>query len=102
MVNTFSKSQGFVRVLRYSNFYNSLLLSTSPVHTSLTQAVTSQAQNREPLNRVFTVIMPKYLFEIDGFRINIVNLIEEKYNINYKLGFGSSVCDVTGSVQLSD
>ena len=37
---------------------------------SLTQAVTSQAENRKLLQRVFLVIMFEYLFETNGFRIN--------------------------------
>ena len=43
------------------------------------------------------MIIPKYLFETNGFRTNRVNLIEEKYSITDELGFGISACDVTGS-----
>ena len=43
------------------------------------------------------MIIPKYLFETNGFRMNQVNLIEEKYSITDKLEFGISACDVTGS-----
>ena len=32
--------------------------------------MTSQAENRKPLQRVSIVIMPEYLFETKGFRIN--------------------------------
>ena len=38
--------------------------------TSLAQAVTSQAENRKPLKRLFFVIMPEYLFETNVFRMN--------------------------------
>ena len=52
---------------------------------SLAQAVTSQAETRELLKRVFIVIMPQYLFEFNGFRINLVNLIQKNYSINESL-----------------
>ena len=65
--------------------------------TSLAQAVTSQAENMEPLKRAYIMIMPEYLFETDGFRMNWVNLIKEKYSITNELGFLISACDVTGS-----
>ena len=38
--------------------------------TSLAQAVTSQAENKEPLKRACIMIMPEYLFETDDFRMN--------------------------------
>ena len=40
--------------------------------TSLAQAVTSQTEDREHLKRprVSIVIIPKYLFESDGFMMN--------------------------------
>ena len=66
--------------------------------TSLTQAVTSQAENRKPLKRAYIMIMPEYLFETDGFRMNQVNVIKKKYSITDKLGFGISACDITGSI----
>ena len=37
---------------------------------SLAQAVTSQAENKKPLNRVSIIIIPEYLIETNGFRIN--------------------------------
>ena len=43
------------------------------------------------------MIIPKYLFEFNGFRMNLFNLIQTNYSINDKLGFGNSACDVTGS-----
>ena len=58
--------------------------------------MTSQAETRGLLKRVFFVIMPKYLFEFKGFRVNLVNLILKNYSINDLLGFGNSACDVTG------
>ena len=81
MLNLYPKFQGFKR---YPNFHISLCLSTSPVHNPLAQAVTSQAEDREPLKRDFIVIMPNYLFETNGFRLNWVYLIEEKCSINDK------------------
>ena len=57
----------------------------------------SQTKSREPLKSVFIVIMPIYLFEINGFGIHLVNLTKGKYNINDKLGFWNSACDITGS-----
>ena len=38
--------------------------------TFLAQAVTSNAENRKPLKRAYIMIMPKYLFETGGFRMN--------------------------------
>ena len=58
--------------------------------------MTSQTESRELLKSVFIVIMPEYLFEINGFGINVSNLTKEKYNINDRLGFEISACDVTG------
>ena len=58
--------------------------------------MTSQAETRELLKRGFIVIMPKYLFEFNGFRMNLVNLIKKNYSINDILGFKNSACDVTG------
>ena len=65
--------------------------------TFLAQAVTSQAENKKPLKRVFMVILPDYLFETNGLRINLVNMIKQKCSITDTLGFGISACDVTGS-----
>ena len=59
--------------------------------------MTSQAENREPLKRVFIVIEPKYLFVFNGFRMHFGNLMQKNYSINDILGFGNSACDVTGS-----
>ena len=38
--------------------------------TFLAQAVTSQAENKELLKRACIMIMPEYLFETDGFRMD--------------------------------
>ena len=46
--------------------------------------MTSQAENREELKGVLNVIMPKYLFEFNGFMMNLVNLIQKNYSINDK------------------
>ena len=42
--------------------------------TSLAQAVTSQAENRKSFQRVFIEIMPEYLLETNGFRINVIKV----------------------------
>ena len=49
--------------------------------------MTSQTESREPLKSGFIVIISIYLFEINGFGINLVDLTKKKYNINDKLGF---------------
>ena len=59
--------KGFKDILIFILHFPSVLVRCS---TSLAQDVTSQAENRKPLQRVFTVIMPEYLFETNGFRIN--------------------------------
>ena len=43
------------------------------------------------------MIIPEYLFDFNGFRMNLVKLIQKNYSNNDKLGFGNSACDVTGS-----
>ena len=86
--------KGFKDILTFMHPFFSVLVQCN---TSLAQAVTSQAENKEPWKRVFIVIIPKYLFETNGFRIDWDNLIEEIYIITDKLGFGISACDVTGS-----
>ena len=45
------------------------------------------------------MIVPEYLFETNGFRINEVNVIKEKYSITDKSRFGIFACDVRGSFQ---
>ena len=59
--------------------------------------MTSQAETRELLKRGFIVIIPKYLFEFNDFRMNLVNLIKKNYSINDILGFGISAFDIKGS-----
>ena len=78
-------------------FISHYSLVTVQCFTSLAKAVTSQAETRELLKRVFLMIMPNYLFEFNGFRINLVNLVKTNYSINHILGFRNSACDVTGS-----
>ena len=70
--------RGFEDILTFIYHFSSVLVQFI---TSLAQAVTSQAEKREPWKRVFNVIIPKYLFETNGFRIIWVTLIEEKYSI---------------------
>ena len=77
------------------------------MHSSLSyQQATYQKYDRRghelpsgygPLKRAYMMIMPEYLLETDGFRMNRVNVIKEKYSITDKLGFGISACDITGS-----
>ena len=72
MLNPYSKLKGFM--LKGFKDILSFIFHFSPVLvqciTSLAQVVTSQAENREPLKRVSIVIIPKYLFETNGFRMN--------------------------------
>ena len=49
--------------------------------TSVAQAVTSQTESRESIKNALIVIMPEYLFEINGFGINSISLTKEKYKI---------------------
>ena len=86
--------RSFKHIQTFISYHSSV---TVQCFTSLAQAVTSQAETRKLLKRVFIVIMPKYLFEFNGFRMNLVNLIETHYSINDMLGFGNSACDITGS-----
>ena len=98
MHNPYSKFQGcmlkgFKDILTFIlNFFLVLV----QCFTSLAQAVTSQAENRKPLQRVFIVLMPEYLFETNGFKISWVNVIKDNYSITDKLRFRISACDVTG------
>ena len=77
MQNQYSKFQGFILkgfsdTLTFISYLSSVLAKCI---TPLAQAVTSQAENRKPLKRVSIVIIPKYVFETNGFRMNLVNLI---------------------------
>ena len=91
--------KGFTDILTFILHFSTVLVQC---FTSLAQAVTSQAENRKPLQRVFIVIMPEYLFETNGFRISLVNVIKEKYSITDTLGFRVSACDITGFTHPSD
>ena len=69
MLNPYAKSQGFM----LNGFKDMLTLISSVLVqciTSLSQAVMSQAEKREPIKSVFLVVMPEYLFRINNFRIN--------------------------------
>ena len=79
--------RGFKDIQTFISHYSSV---TVQWFTSLAQAVMSQAESRELLKRGFFVIMPKYLFEFNGFRMNLVNLIKKNYSINDILGFENS------------
>ena len=59
--------KGLKDILTFISSFSSVLVQCI---TSLAQAVTSQAENRDPLKRVVIVIMPTNLFETNGFRIN--------------------------------
>ena len=77
MLNLYPKVQGFMfkglkDILTFIYHFSSILVQCI---TSLAQALTSQAENKEPWKRVTIVIIPKYLFKINVFRINRVNLI---------------------------
>ena len=84
MLNQYSKCLGFMlrgfkHIQTFISQYPSVLVQC---FTPLAQAVKSQAESREPLKRVFIVIMHEYLFEFNGFRMNLVNLIQKNYSIN--------------------
>ena len=57
--------------------------------------MTSQAENKEALKRVLNVIMPKYVFEFNGFMMNLVNLIQKNYSINDKINKDLETLPVT-------
>ena len=87
--------KGFKDILTSILHFSTVLVQC---FTSLAQTVTSQAENRKPLQRVFIVVMPEYLFETNSFRINWVDVIKKKYITTDTLGFRVSACDVTGFV----
>ena len=72
MLNPYDKFQGF----KVKDFKDMLTLKANVSSvlvqciTSLSQAVKSQAEKREPIKSVFFVVMPEYLFRINNFRIN--------------------------------
>ena len=59
--------KGFKEILTFILHFSSVLVQ---YFTSLAQAVTSQAENKKPLKRVFIVIRPEYLFETNCFNMN--------------------------------
>ena len=72
MVNPYPKFQrcmlkGFKDILTFILDFSSILVQC---FTSLAQAVMSQAEKRKPLQRVFIVILPEYLFGTNGFKAN--------------------------------
>ena len=72
MLNLYFKFQscmlkGFEDIFTFILYFSSILVQC---FTSLAQAVTSQAENGKPLQRVFIVIMSEYLIETNGFRMN--------------------------------
>ena len=68
-LSPYCKCYGFMikDTLTFIFYFSSVL---AQCNTSTVQAVTSLAENREPLKRVSIVIIPKYLFETNGIRIN--------------------------------
>ena len=58
---------GFEDILNSISHFSSVLVQCI---TFLAMAVTSQAEDREHLNRISIVIISKYLFETNGFMIN--------------------------------
>ena len=87
MINPYSKLSCFM-LKSFKDILNFILHLSSVLvkcFTSLAQAVTSQAENSEPLTSALIVIIPEYLFEINGFGINLTSLIKEKYNIYDKI-----------------
>ena len=74
MLNPYAKFhgcilKGFKDMLTLISHVSSVLVQYI---ISLDQAVTSQAEKREPIKIVFIVFMPEYLFRINNFRINRV------------------------------
>ena len=72
MINVYSEFLGFMLkgfkdILTFILHFFSVLVQC---FNFLAQAVTSQAENREPLKRAYIMIMPKYLFETDGLRMD--------------------------------
>ena len=59
--------KGFKDILTFILHFSSVRVQC---FTFLAQAVTSQAENREPLKRTYIMILPEYLFETDGFRMD--------------------------------
>ena len=43
------------------------------------------------------MIIPEYVFEFNGFRVNLVKLNQKNYSVYDELGFRNSAFDVTGS-----
>ena len=67
MLNLYAKFQGFMLngfkdMLPLISHVSSVLVQCI---TSLAQAVTSQAEKREPIKSIFLVVMPEYLFSRD-------------------------------------
>ena len=72
MLNQYSKFQCFMfksfkDIIPFIYHFSPELV---PCITSLAQAVMSQAESKEPLNRGSIMLMPVYLFETNGFMIN--------------------------------
>ena len=59
--------KGFKYILTFIMHFFSVLVQC---FTFLAQDVTSQAENRELLKRAYIMIMPKYLFETEGVRMD--------------------------------
>ena len=74
--------KGFKDMLTCIHQFSSVLVQCS---TSLAQAVTSQTESREPLKSALIVMIPEYLFEINGFGVNLISLTKEKYKIYDKI-----------------
>ena len=59
--------KGFKDIFTFILHFSSVLVQC---FTFLAQAVTSEAETREPLKRAYIMIMSEYLFETDGFRMD--------------------------------
>ena len=59
--------KGFKDILTFILHSSSVLVQC---FTFLAQAVTSKAENKEPLKRACIMIMPEYLFATDGSRMD--------------------------------
>ena len=103
MLKLYSKFQD--PMLKSFEVINTFTCQFSPVlvqcFSSLTQAVTSQAENCEHLQSVLIEYVSELMFKYNVFSINEVNLFEKEYSAHAKLGFGNSACDVTASFSSS-
>ena len=59
--------------------------------------MTSQAEDKLHLKRMFIVLITEYMLKSNVFRINQFILFQENDSIHDNIGFGNSARDVTGA-----